>query len=78
MFGVADVWASGPQQGFLPALPAQQPEKPPVDLTKTKAAAGYDKGMAVTCPERPKGKNLTPKSDCNQCHKAAVCVAWAA
>ncbi len=56
----------------------KKPEKPPVDLTKTKAAAGYDKGMAVTCPERPKGKNLTPKSDCNQCHKAAVCVAWAA
>lgn len=54
-----------------------QGEKHPIDFTKTKAAAGFDKGMAVICPDRPKGKNLTQKGDCNQCHKAATCLAWA-
>ena len=55
-----------PQQGTLSGN----------DFTQMKAAASFDKGMAVTCPDKQKGKNLTPKSDCNQCQKSATCAAW--
>jgi len=43
------------------------------DYTKMKAIDGYDKGMAIKCPDT---KKLRPKSDCNQCNKSTDCSAW--
>lgn len=56
----------GEQQGNLGGM----------DFTTMKATTGYDKGMAVICPDKPKGKQLSPKSDCNECQKSATCAAW--
>jgi phage recombination protein Bet len=56
----------------------QEQEQSPIDFPNAKAAKGFDKGMAVTCPSREKGKQLIPKTDCVKCTTSSTCVAWAA
>ena len=46
------------------------------DYTKMTALKGHELGAAIRCPDLPKGKNVRPKSDCNQCAKSADCPAW--
>jgi hypothetical protein len=54
----------------------KEPQRSEKDYTKQKAKKGYDIGMAVRCPDKPKTANVANKKDCNECAKAATCVAW--
>jgi hypothetical protein len=65
---------------FSPEPPCDdQPKASPVkkDHTKMKAVSGYDKGMAVICPNKDSGKKVTNKLECNTCTNSDGCPAWA-
>lgn len=60
-------------QSTIPKAKASPVKK---NHTKMKAAAGFDRGMAVMCPEKPKGQSAIIKDICNMCIKSEDCPAW--